>query len=163
LEEFQALLADYLVLAKEVFGEDKVFATLRDDVFIGIEAPASEAIALSQAFLARLKTSSWRCSVGISYGDVVVLSQKGVLNYQGVPLAMAKGLAKISGEGGIFLDDRTAALIGAEKPFAEAISIMLPHVGRPVRALELVQDGQTVGIKDRFQGRAHRLSQELRA
>lgn len=154
-ERFQALLQDYLTLVRQVFGEAQEYNTLRDDVFVSFEGKDPEAIQKSLAFVELLRKSplSYQCSVGISCGDVAVLTKGKAIEHQGPPIAMAKGLAKISGAGGVFVDETALSLVEqAGHKVYEVQQIVLPHVGRPIRVAEVVGQ-ERVGVKQRFRAR----------
>ncbi len=154
LEDFTALLADYLGYVRAVFGQDRIYHTLRDDIFIAFEGTSDEPLRLALDFVDKMRESAlpFQCSVGISSGDVAILTHGGAAEPQGAPVAVAKGLAKIAQARGIFIDEKTALAVGASRitPLTVSRRVRLPHVGRSVAVQEVVGAEGALGIKARF-------------
>jgi len=155
LDDFMALLAGYLDEVRAHFGPRRIIHTLRDDIFIGFEGLDPEALALARGFVGRMLRAaggpSFECSVGIAAGDVSIITRGDAVECQGAPVAVAKGLAKIARGRGIFVDAWTAEALGATGLTAPA-SVLLPHVGRPQRVMEVIGAEGALGMKPRFSG-----------
>jgi class 3 adenylate cyclase len=150
--EFMALLADYLVHVRGVFGREPIYHTLRDDIFITLEGERPDALDRARAFVEAMRELPFECSVGIASGDVAIVTRGEAVESQGAAVAIAKGLAKIAAARAIFIDEDYAEAIDAAThvTLARRMRVRLPHVGQARSVREVLGRAGELGIKQRF-------------
>lgn len=153
-EAFDALLAEYLHVVRRAFGAERIYHTLRDDIFIAFDGDSREALALALDFNEHMRAGSYpfTCSIGISSGELAILTHGAAIEPQGAAVAVAKGLAKIARARAVFIDARTADALDvrALRSLSPLRRVRLPHVGQVLGVYELIGADGLLGVKDRF-------------
>ena len=90
--------------------------------------------------------------MGICCGDVAIVTRGPLVEAQGPPVAVAKGLAKLAAARGVFIDEASARALEAagQHVLVGPRELHVPHVGRVLPVCELLGDEGERGLKERF-------------